>query len=325
MNDVLKTPFPWFGGKSKAANLIWSRLGSDCKNYIEPFFGSGAVLLNRPDEYAGWITVNDLDGHVANLWRAMQSKPEEVAKHACNPVNEVDLHARHLWLVNNAQSLTARLMADPEYSDARAAGWWAWGACCWIGHGWCSGNGPWGAVDVDGVPEFRKVEAGRVNRQLPAIGNAAGVLHRAKVDRTEWLTEWFTDLSTSLSDARICCGDWTRLMSVGSMTRNGVCGVLLDPPYSLTDAVYTHDSKTVSSDCRRWCIENANNPKLRIALCGHDGEHNELEAMGWTVETWNKSGGYQGADDRERIWFSPHCKKPNVKKECLTLDFEGLA
>jgi hypothetical protein len=49
---------------------------------------------------------------------------------------------------------------------------------------------------------------------------------------------------------------------------------------------------------------------LRVALCGHDGEHNELEAMGWTVETWNKGSGYQGADDRERIWFSPACIKP---------------
>jgi hypothetical protein len=48
----------------------------------------------------------------------------------------------------------------------------------------------------------------------------------------------------------------------------------------------------------------------RIALCGHDTEHNELEAMGWIVETWGKRGGYQGADDRERIWFSPHCLRP---------------
>ena len=49
---------------------------------------------------------------------------------------------------------------------------------------------------------------------------------------------------------------------------------------------------------------------LRIALCGHDGEHNELVSFGWSVEEWGKGGGYQGADDRERIWFSPHCRKP---------------
>jgi hypothetical protein len=94
------------------------------------------------------------------------------------------------------------------------------------------------------------------------------------------------------------------------MTRNGPCAVLLDPPYSLTGAVYAQDSSTVSGDVRKWCIANGTNPLLRIALCGHDTEHNELERLGWTVETWDKAGGYQGADDRERIWFSPACKRP---------------
>jgi len=42
-----KAPFPWFGGKSKAAPLVWKLLG-DPVHYVEPFFGSGAVLLQRP-------------------------------------------------------------------------------------------------------------------------------------------------------------------------------------------------------------------------------------------------------------------------------------
>lgn len=63
----MKAPFPYFGGKLKAAPLLWSRFGAGCGNYVEPFFGSGAVWLNRPAEYTGWATVNDLDGNVANL------------------------------------------------------------------------------------------------------------------------------------------------------------------------------------------------------------------------------------------------------------------
>ncbi|MGB9619722.1 MAG: DNA adenine methylase [Armatimonadota bacterium] len=61
---MLKAPFPYFGGKSKIAPLVWSRLGN-VKNYVEPFFGSGAVLLARPDEHCWWDkieTVNDKDG-----------------------------------------------------------------------------------------------------------------------------------------------------------------------------------------------------------------------------------------------------------------------
>ena len=42
----LITPFPYFGGKLPVAELVWLRLG-DVPNYIEPFFGTGAVLLNR--------------------------------------------------------------------------------------------------------------------------------------------------------------------------------------------------------------------------------------------------------------------------------------
>ena len=122
---MLKTPFPWFGGKSKAASFIWSRLGSNIGNYVEPFLGSAAVYLNRPKEFDGWATLNDLDGNIANFWRAMQTDPEAVAEAADWPVNECDLHAKHLWLVRNAAQLVSRLMADPEYFEARTAGWWA--------------------------------------------------------------------------------------------------------------------------------------------------------------------------------------------------------
>jgi DNA adenine methylase len=318
---MLKAPFPYFGGKLKAAPLLWSRFGGDCGNYVEPFFGSGAVWLNRPAEYSGWATVNDLDGNVANAWRAMQINPEAVADAACWPVNECDLHARHLWLLNNAKALAGRLMADPVYHEPRTAGWWIWGACSWIGGGWCAGDGPWHAEpDAEGIATLTNGDGGRgVNRQLPHLGDGGTGVNRrlphlgdggTGVNRKlQWLKEWFAELQTGMGEARVCCGDWSRIMSPGTMTRNGTAAVLLDPPYSLTGAVYANDSSTVSGDVREWCKANGDNPKLRIALCGHDTEHNELEAMGWAVETWKKTGGYQGADDRERIWFSPGCIK----------------
>ena len=138
--STLKAPFPYFGGKSQAAGLVWDRLG-DVKNYVEPFFGSGAVLLGRPHD-PRIETVNDLDGLLCNFWRAVQAAPDEVAKVADWPVSECDLHARHLVLVDRRKGLTDRLIADPYYCDATLAGWWVWGACAWIGSGWCSGEGP---------------------------------------------------------------------------------------------------------------------------------------------------------------------------------------
>jgi len=138
-----------------------------------------------------------------------------------------------------------------------------------------------------------------------------GVHSEKPYDRLEWLRAWFSDLQKSMEGVRVCCGDWERVCSPGTMTRNGTCAVVLDPPYSQTDAVYAHDSSTVAHDVRAWCEANGQDKRLRIALCGHAGEHEALEAHGWTVATWAKGGGYQGADDRERIWFSPFCVQPD--------------
>ncbi len=156
--DILKAPFPWFGGKSRVAPLVWSRFG-DTANYVEPFAGSLAVLLGRPTE-AGIETVNDLDCLVANFWRALQHDPEAVADAADNPVNEADQHARHLWLCSQ-EDFRERMKVDPEYYDAKIAGWWVWGQCIWIGSGWCAKQ----------RPHLGNAGTG-VHRKLPHLGNA---------------------------------------------------------------------------------------------------------------------------------------------------------
>ena len=121
---VLKAPFPAFGGKS---------------HYIEPFAFSAAMLLRRPGGPGSIETINDLNAYVANFWRAVQHDPEAVAAHADWPVNETDLHARHRWLVRSdrAKHILRSVKDDPAAYDVRMAGWWCWGACLWIGAGWC--------------------------------------------------------------------------------------------------------------------------------------------------------------------------------------------
>lgn len=127
----LRAPFPWFGGKSRVAPVVWRRFGNT-RNYVEPFAGSLAVLLGRPTPPAV-ETVNDIDCYLANLWRALSHDPEQVAHYADWPVNEADLHARHRWLVKTGKERVERLRTDPDYFDAQVAGWWVWGQCLWIG------------------------------------------------------------------------------------------------------------------------------------------------------------------------------------------------
>jgi DNA adenine methylase len=65
VTTTLKSPYSYFGGKSRVAELIWKRFG-DTPNYVEPFFGSGAVLLGRPHP-PKTETVNDLNAFICNF------------------------------------------------------------------------------------------------------------------------------------------------------------------------------------------------------------------------------------------------------------------
>ncbi len=326
----IKAPFSYFGGKRTIAAEVWRRLG-DVPNYVEPFFGSGAVLLCRPSK-PKTETVNDADGMVANFWRAVQHDPDAVAKHADNPVNECDLHARHIWLVNRKDSLQAKLEGAPDYYDAKIAGWWCWGLCCWIGSGWCSGKGPWNVANG----EFVKTGYGQgVIRQLPHLGDGRGVKRKLPhlgdgqgVKRKNVaIRNWMMQLSDRLRRVRVCCGDWSRVCGPSVTTNHGTTGVFLDPPYShdmRESGLYRIDSSSVAANCLQWCIENGDNIRLRIALCGYAGEHDELESLGWRVWKWKAHGGYanqnsQGNDNRtlERIWFSPACIEGRAKQSSL--------
>ena len=334
----LRAPFPYFGGKSRIAAKVWERLGADVTNYVEPFFGSGAVLLARP----GWTqdvtwteTINDKSGFVANFWRAVQHDPEAVAHFADWPVNENDLHARHAWLVqNHLDTLPQRLEGDPDFYDAKIAGWWVWGACCWIGSGWCSGRGPWQAVETeDGRQLVHLGDAGMgVNRKLVHLGDAGMGVNRqlahlgstgAGVNGKGNLDAWIAGLSARLRRVRVACGDWTRITTPSVTERHGTTGVFLDPPYADTANraadIYEQDDLTVAHDVRAWAIAHGDDPNYRIALCGYDTEHGAHMPADWTPVNWKSRGGYGSQSNgagranrhRETIWFSPHCLEPD--------------
>lgn len=187
----MKAPFPWFGGKRRVAAEVWAAFG-DVDNYVEPFAGSLAVLLERPAWHRHAMeTVNDMDRYVANFWRALALDPSSVAEHCDWPVNEADLEARHLWLVNTGRERIEKMFADPDFFDAKVAGWWVWGLCQWIGSGWCSGTGPWKLGNAGtGIhrtrPHLSRKGMG-IHRRLPHLGDAGNDVHSASATR-EYLT-----------------------------------------------------------------------------------------------------------------------------------------
>ncbi len=164
-------------------------------------------------------------------------------------------------------------------------------------------------------------------------------------ERRAWLLNWFDALSDRLRNVRVCVGDWSRVCSSPSVTtRIGLTGVFLDPPYAhrldrlaawkmhlvgkgdapapggranrdakLYATDQTQDVDRLVAEVHVWCAAAGGDKRMRIALCGYEGEHDELEALGWSVTSWTAHGGYANRSTnqnkhRERIWFSPACQ-----------------
>lgn len=301
----LKAPFPYFGGKRSVAGDVWARFGQP-KHYIEPFCGSAAMLLAAPSP-ASLEVVCDRNGFIANFWRAVKHQPGAVAAAADYPVSHIDMGARHPWLMEQRERLSSSLQ-DPEWpGDAKVAGWWLWGQCSWIGIGWCD----WDRAGQ--VPHISDAGRGvQAAGQVPHISNAGmGVQAAGKVPhisnagmltscgRVAW--DWLHKLAARLERVRVVHGDWHRCLN--SHYGKTATAVFLDPPYRAYEALYGAKSP-VADEVEAWARDN---PRLRVAICGHVGDYN---LPGWDAVQWSRAGNTYGSDktkDAECIWYSPGC------------------
>ena len=312
----LKSPFPYFGGKRKVAGVVWERFG-DVRTYVEPFFGSGAVLLGRPEWHLRGNDIrfefaNDKNGFVANFWRALQCEPDTVAAHADYPVFENDKHARHAWIMSRKADLVAKLEGNPDYYDAKIAGWWAWGASISIGNVMDRSSGAWSVVNEKLV---------RTPGAPNAITRSLFTSKNNGVNRSSNSVSYLYDLAARLKGVKVACGDWTRIVqpafTTGAEDYVSKAGIFLDPPYIHEEraaGLYAEDDVDLPAAVAAWVLANGDNPKLRIAYCGYE-DGTVLFPETWEKFAWSAHGGYDvnGADNqnrhRETIWFSPHCLK----------------
>jgi DNA adenine methylase len=100
-----------------------------------------------------------------------------------------------------------------------------------------------------------------------------------------------------------------------------VTAVVLDPPYAgavRDKGIYAQDSATVSLKVAKWAVDHGDDPRLRIALCGYEGEHKMPDS--WECVPWKAAGGYGNRTGNqnahlERVWFSPHCLQPETEHQ----------
>ncbi len=73
----LQPPFPYYGAKQRMAEQIVAILPKH-RVYIEPFFGSGAVLFAK--KASRFEIVNDLDDAIVGFFQVLRNRPEELAR-----------------------------------------------------------------------------------------------------------------------------------------------------------------------------------------------------------------------------------------------------
>ena len=312
----MKAPFPYFGGKVAVAKTVWELLGQP-KHYIEPFCGSCAVLLARPDyDQAKQIeTVNDADGHIVNVWRSLKYSPDAVAEWADWPVHHAELSARKRRIIESDSRLLENLVKDDEWHDPKMAGYYVYAASCWIGSGLTS---------LNQIPHI-----GHAGRGVHGIGKVPHITNDGSgvQNRSSNIYEWFSELSARLRRVRVVNGDWKQVCGGNWQDNCGICGIFFDPPYGhgigkRKEDIYHHDSTSISAEVRAWCMERGKKNSYRIILAGYEGEHNELEKHGWGKIEWKVKGGFanlkrkagsaaQGKDNAklERLWYSPACRR----------------
>ena len=292
--------FTYFGNKQRIAKVCWDIFGPT-KAYVEPFCGCASMLLASPYEHT-FEAINDADCYVVNAFRAVKYHHEAVIEHLYNPRFEIDLHARHDYLVNHKHEFTLEMMrSDPKFCDPELAAWWIWGINLWIGSNWCSVN-----HTIKGQSWSKKPVAYNqgvlTSSKKPVAGNK-GVLNKG--NRRDIIDSMVSAVFDRLVDVSILHGDFERLLTPSYTTKFGSTAVFLDPPYMADYECYEADDKdgSVWDRAKQWVIDNHTNKDLRIILCG---ELKQWPDSPLRVLDWKRGAGYnkdRSEDNRsECVW-----------------------
>jgi len=302
----IRAPFPYYGGKYSIVDELNRRFG-DVDVRIDPFCGSAAWILASPPVQTE--VINDLYADVVNAYRAIRADPDAVAYYCDYPVSELDRFARTWTLRETLPERAARCAADPDWYDAKAAGYYIYAV----------------STDIRARPYRRGpwvVEGGKIVKRDGAKGIQKAVPNtQRKSSRRRYaaLVEWFRQIAERLRNVAILCGDWRRAISTFPSGKYGVTAILIDPPYPDYGHIYaTDEQRPVWFDAARWAVECGDNPNVRIAVCGYwSPETDALFPANWKRFRWRANGGFgnqrkRGASEkryRECVWFSPHCAR----------------
>jgi hypothetical protein len=313
--------------------------GTETINDLDCFIANfWRALQAEPDEVARWCDwpVNEADLHARHHWLVNHTGEWRAKMH--EDPDQYDVKIAGWWVWGLCQWIGGGWCEHPEWQQLPHLGDARMGVhrtSQQLPHLGDAGMGVHRTSQQ--LPHLGNAGRGvhRTSQQLPHLGNAGRGVHRTSQQRpylgagepgtgfrgclkpSHDIHEYFAALAARLRRVRVCCGDWSRVLGPTPTVRQGLTAVFLDPPYADEDRdpnLYAQESTMLAHDVRAWCLEHGDDSRLRIAFCGYEGEHDELESLGWKCLAWKARGGYGSQADhdnpnakRERIWFSPHC------------------
>lgn len=261
----VKSIAPWFGGKTNLAPTIVEELGAHSA-YFEPFCGSMAVLLAKPESSSE--TVNDLHGDLTNLARVVR-----------HPVQGPMLYRRlrrtlrceqlHRWA---STEISMKQYLEPpdrsyEHVVSRAYDYFL---VSWMGR--CGTSGTLAKASTFPV------------RNTPG-GGANGKRFVAAVDS---IPAW----RRRMRCVTITCRDGFTMLE--KISDDPKVAIYVDPPYLKKGTKYLHDFE--DGDHVRLAKLLHRFQKARVVVSYYDDEALDALYPGWTkrVIEMTKASGNQG-------------------------------
>ena len=127
---IIKSPVSWVGNKSPILHILYALFPPQYDRYIEPFGGSGSVLLGKPwqDKFE---VFNDYNHNLINLFRCMRDRPlafiRELGFLALNSRDDFKVLKQFFKkeefsdeFLKEELELTGILLLEPEAAEIRA-------------------------------------------------------------------------------------------------------------------------------------------------------------------------------------------------------------
>ena len=261
MRRVLKYP----GSKWNIAGKLVEMIPPH-HSYVEPYFGSGAVLFNKPP--SDIETVNDLDCDVVNLFRCIQEDPEKLARLVMTTP-----YSRQVY----DNSYKMNLIVETTPGGDRFYKALQFLVRCWQGHGF------------------------RTNGHKVGWKNDVAGRERAYALR-DWyrLPEWIIEIAERLRKVQIECRPAREVIK--RFDREGVF-MYLDPPYLLGTRHGKQYKHEMSDEEHGELLKDLLQSRAEIMISGYDSEMYNEYLRDWNrVEI--KSCAEYGRPRMEVVWMN---------------------